>query len=78
MATDDTKLVSTEFQVGGKRWKAEFWPKGGEVDDTGTNRCFFFEIHCEMLSKADTNLLIRSNHHKKFDFEGRLYIQKWD
>lgn len=36
MATDDTKLVSTEFQVGGKRWKAEFWPKGGEVDDTGT------------------------------------------
>jgi len=36
MATDDTKLVSTEFTVGGKRWKAEFWPKGGEVDDTGT------------------------------------------
>jgi len=36
MATDDTKLVSTEFEVGGKRWKAEFWPKGGEVDDSGT------------------------------------------
>jgi len=36
MATEDTKLVSTEFEVGGKRWKAEFWPKGGEVDDSGS------------------------------------------
>ena len=44
MATDDTKLVSTEFTVGGKRWKAEFWPKGGEVDDTGNA----FEIITEI------------------------------
>eukprot|EP00494_Astrolonche_serrata_P030291 UN30558 len=53
MATDDTKLVSTEFQVGGKRWKAEFWPKGGEVDDTGIGTFVYSKMGLTLMGPSE-------------------------